>query len=110
MPVIIALASSPALGQKKMKLAQVSHSLSFTPVYVAMDRGFFRNEGIASEFDPKVISIAIDNVKTYFGRQGGMTETMWRNAIKVNLDWRGIKGPSPKEGEWWTNRYITGSR
>ena len=49
MPVIIALASSPALGQKKMKLAQVSHSLSFTPVYVAMDRGFFRNEGIASE-------------------------------------------------------------
>ena len=48
MPVIIALTSSPALGQKKMKLAQVSHSLSFTPVYVAMDRGFFRDEGIAS--------------------------------------------------------------
>jgi hypothetical protein len=51
----------------------------------------------------------MDNVKTYFGRQGRMTETMWRNAIKVNLEWRGIKGPSPKEGEWWTNRYISGS-
>jgi len=55
---------------------------------------------------PKAISTGVDLLKGAFGRDGRMTETSWKNAITVNLSWRNVKTPDPKEGSWWTNRYI----
>lgn len=59
-------------------------------------------------FDPKVLSLAVEAFKEAFGRDGRMTENMWKNAIKANLEWRGVPGPSPEEGKWWTNSFLKG--
>ncbi len=64
-----------------------------------------------ARINPEVINKSVELMKHNFGRDGRMTETMWRNTIKVNLDWRiPGHGLNTKEGPWWTNKFIKGVR
>lgn len=56
---------------------------------------------------PDVLSKSVEVMKENFGRDGRMTEAMWKNAIKVNLEWREPgHGLTTEEGTWWTNKFI----
>ncbi|MBI3078942.1 MAG: ABC transporter substrate-binding protein [Deltaproteobacteria bacterium] len=56
---------------------------------------------------PAVLELAMNNARGAFGRDGRMTETMWRNALTVFQASGLIKKPlSPAEGALWTNRYL----
>ncbi|MBI3078940.1 MAG: ABC transporter substrate-binding protein [Deltaproteobacteria bacterium] len=56
---------------------------------------------------PAVLELAMNNARAAFGRDGRMTEAMWRSALTV-FQASGLikKAPSPAEGLLWTNRYL----
>lgn len=59
------------------------------------------------DLHPAVLELAMNNARYAFGRDGRMTETMWRNALTVFEATGVIKKPlSPAEGVLWTNRYL----
>lgn len=64
-----------------------------------------------ARMNPEIITKSVEIMKGNFGRDGRMNEAMWKNTLKVNLDWREPgHGFDTKEGPWWTNEYIKGVR
>ena len=59
------------------------------------------------KIDPRAIDRSMRRDRSTFPRGGRMSESMWRNAIKVASNMKTVKTvPSTQEGELWTNKFL----